>query len=102
MDAQDALAVAMAPLRARYVEGARARLAVIEAAADALALGAMTEAMREAALLEAHKLAGSMGTYGMWRGSAYAQDLELALDDNPEAGRLAPLLAGLAAELSRG
>lgn len=57
----------------------RERISVLEHAHAQLLAGALTEAERGAAEREAHKLAGSLGTFGFHDASAAAAALEAKL-----------------------
>lgn len=50
---------------------------------------------RERALLEAHRLAGSLGTFGLERGSELARRLEAGLEGGAATAALLPLAAEL-------
>ena len=58
-----------------------ARIETIERAVAALRAGALDAATAEAARREAHKLTGSLGTFGIPEGTERARALELALED---------------------
>lgn len=75
------MADAMARLWARFLPDIEQRVAVVEAAAQAAAAGALSEPERQAAHAAAHKLAGSLGTFGLQRGTELARQAELALAD---------------------
>ncbi len=62
------------------------RLTVLDRAAEAAANGQMESRLSEEALDEAHKLAGSLGTFGFPQGTEIARELEAGL----ELGTLAP------------
>jgi HPt (histidine-containing phosphotransfer) domain-containing protein len=83
-------------------DGAReriaARMAAIDAAVAALDGASLREEERAEAKGEAHKLAGSLGTFGVPDGSRAARDLELLLDDAPTPAD-APRATELASEL---
>jgi len=49
---------------------------VVAAAARASSAGALSEPQREAAHAAAHKLAGSLGTFGLHRGTELARQAE--------------------------
>ena len=55
------------------------RVVVLEQAAVALLEGALDGALREQAEREAHKLAGSLGTFGFAHGSRLAGEMERLL-----------------------
>lgn len=52
------------------------RVATVEGAVDAVAGGTLDHALRASAEREAHKLAGSLGTFGLQRGTELARELE--------------------------
>jgi HPt (histidine-containing phosphotransfer) domain-containing protein len=54
------------------------RVATLESAAQASAAGNMTQEHREAAHSAAHKLAGSLGTFSLPRGTELAREFEQA------------------------
>ena len=66
----------MAESWARFEGLIRQRLEAIELAADAVSRGELTEDLRQTAAAEAHKLAGSLGTFGLDAGSKVARVLE--------------------------
>jgi HPt (histidine-containing phosphotransfer) domain-containing protein len=56
------------------------RLTVLDRAAEAAQNGGLGVALCEEAAGEAHKLAGSLGTFGFPRGTEIARELELGLE----------------------
>ena len=58
------------------------RLATIERAVEALERGVLTESDRADAHRTAHKLAGSLGSFGVHAGSTAARTLETAFQDD--------------------
>lgn len=79
------------------------RLSPIEAAVCGLASGSFTAADLKAAEDAAHKLAGSLGTFGMPDGSLVARDLEVLLQEaSPDLSRVEALTRELEAILTRG
>jgi HPt (histidine-containing phosphotransfer) domain-containing protein len=83
------------------------RLAAVEAAATALRKATLTPEVRQKAVLEAHRLAGSLGTFGLQDGTKVAREIEHLLNEegllSPEAPhRLMELAAALRAELEKG
>ncbi|MFB2921400.1 response regulator [Aerosakkonema funiforme] len=52
------------------------RIAVLEQASEALLAGTLNDRLREQAIREAHKLAGSLGTFGFVKGSSIAREIE--------------------------
>lgn len=80
------------------------RLVVLDEAAAALAGGRLDTDGRRAAFREAHKLAGSLGTFGFGVGSQLAREIEQMLNgESPlgeaDATRLSTLLRALRNEL---
>ena len=65
-----------------------ARLDAVDAAGAALLAGSLGDETRAAAMVAAHKLAGSLGTFGLPDGSALATELEVML----RAPELPPVL----------
>ncbi|HEY9851715.1 MAG TPA: response regulator [Leptolyngbyaceae cyanobacterium] len=53
-----------------------ARLVALEQASAALLIGNLPEELRQEAIREAHKLAGSLGTFGFAEGSSIAREVE--------------------------
>jgi len=98
--ADAALSQAMDGLWARFLPEIKARVAVLEAAAQAAGEGKLTAKQREAARAAAHKLAGVLGTFGLTRGTVLARELELAFARESSPGHDAGAkLAGIAAQL---
>jgi HPt (histidine-containing phosphotransfer) domain-containing protein len=99
-DAGAALSQAIDSLWERFLPDIRERVAVLEAAAEAVAERKLSGKQREAAQAAAHKLAGVLGTFGLTRGTVLARELELTFaresSPNPDASAN---LAEIAAEL---
>ena len=70
---------ALAQIWERHHAAVLAQVGAIEAAVVALTRGELDEARRERATREAHKLAGSLGTFGLARASERSRELELLL-----------------------
>ena len=84
----------------KYLPTIRARLDSIQAAVKASERGVLSRRMRENATHDAHKLAGSLGTFGVLNGSALATELEKLLSDgNAQAARLTALFKLLKQEI---
>jgi HPt (histidine-containing phosphotransfer) domain-containing protein len=102
MDArpQPDLAQALELLWQRFLPQMLERVAVLETAAAACASGKLSAALTRAAHHAAHKLAGSLGSFNLTRGSVLAHELEMLYSaaDQPDAIQ-APQLASLATEL---
>jgi len=67
---------AMDRLWVRFLPEIRARVAILEAAAEAVAAQNLTLSDQEAAKAAAHKLAGVLGTFNLARGTDLARELE--------------------------
>ena len=97
---ETALSQAIDRLWVRFLPEIKERIAVLQAAAEALAAGALTASRREAAYAAAHKLAGVLGTFGLTRGTVLARELEINFSrkdgPDPASGKR---LTGIAAEL---
>jgi len=92
--AADATRKLLASLWQKNLPMLRERLALLEAAAQAAEAGTLTEEQRHEAGSTAHKLAGSLGTFGYPRGTELARALEHRFDsDQPLKG------AGLAGQV---
>jgi len=83
------------------------RLSAVETAANALRRATLTPEIRQKAVLEAHRLAGSLGMFGLEEGTRVAREIEHLLSENavlaPEAPhRLVELSAALRRELEKG
>lgn len=91
------IAAALERLWVRFLPEIRARVEILEAAALALAGGGLSSAQREAAASAAHKLAGTLGTFSLARGTGVARELELLYsgDDGPSAETAAQMAAEL-------
>jgi HPt (histidine-containing phosphotransfer) domain-containing protein len=83
------------------------RMATVEAAVTGMKQGALNPDIRQKAVLEAHRLAGSLGMFGLAEGTRLAREIEHLLDESaariPDTPRrLAELAAGLRHELEKG
>jgi diguanylate cyclase (GGDEF)-like protein len=86
--------------------GISSQVDILEDAVASLLEGSLPDDLREKARGNAHKLAGSVGTFGFAEGSALARETELifqndALLDDAKVFRLAELVVQLRTELSR-
>src|SRR5712675_1823252 len=63
----------------KYLPEMLARWDVIHSAIEALSHGKLTDALRNEAAQAAHKLAGSLGTFGLQQGTLAAQEIERLL-----------------------
>jgi diguanylate cyclase (GGDEF)-like protein len=101
-----ALAGALAGAWERFRETVLGRVQVLEEAVVALLEGRLDEETRRRAEREAHKLAGSVGTFGFAEGSRIARYLEQALAghaplEQADALRLSERVVALRRELER-
>ncbi len=81
------------------------RLGVLEKAVVSMARGHLGPENAREASSEAHRLVGSLGTFGLSRGATLARELEHGLGEGRsvnQAGPLAQALVGLRHELGRG
>lgn len=81
------------------------RVALLEHAAQALLAGELDEPLRQQAIQVAHKLAGSLGTFGFPHGSTVAREIEqrFAADSalrHEEAVHVSEMVAALRSALS--
>lgn len=76
MDKSDAIARTLDAMWARFLPDIRERVSVLDSAAAALSNGAFTEDLRAAAQSAGHKLAGTLGTFGLQRGTDLAREIE--------------------------
>ena len=81
------------------------RVAVVESAATALLSGPIDDLLRKKAEGEAHKLAGSLGSFGFADGSRDAREIEVILQSGSlgetQILRLSELVVNLHAQLER-
>jgi|HubBroStandDraft_1064217.scaffolds.fasta_scaffold17014_2 HPt (histidine-containing phosphotransfer) domain-containing protein len=73
---ENEIAAALDRLWTRFLPEIRARVEILESAAQALANGELATAQRQQAAGAAHKLAGTLGTFGLARGTVVARKLE--------------------------
>ncbi len=81
----------MARLWAKFLPEIERRVASLEAAAGAMQDGSLTAEQQAVAHADAHKLAGSLGTFGLQRGTELAREGELMLADTATANDSAAL-----------
>ncbi len=94
------LTAAINLLWARFLPDILERVAVLEAAAAAFAADTLTIPQHEAASDAAHKLAGSLGTFNLTRGTVLARELEVMYSrENGPDPALGQQLISIAAEL---
>jgi len=83
------------------------RMATVETAVVGVRRATLTPEIRQKAVLEAHRLAGSLGMFGLPEGTRLAREIEQLLDETAALAldtsrRLAELAAGLRRELEKG
>jgi diguanylate cyclase (GGDEF)-like protein len=93
-------------LWAKHLPGVLEQVGVVERAVAELIAGSLEESTRRDAHREAHKLAGSLGTFGFWKASELAREIELALEEGRNAGpgavpALAQAVVGIRADIER-
>jgi HPt (histidine-containing phosphotransfer) domain-containing protein len=94
------IAEALNQMWVKFLPDIEQRVAVLEFAAAAISEGALTAELREEAAAAAHKLAGSLGTFGLDEGTALARDAEsLYSRDNLSGPRLDERATALAVQL---
>jgi HPt (histidine-containing phosphotransfer) domain-containing protein len=90
----------LAAIQARFGRAAEARVRVLERAARALMEGRLDTELRDRGAGEAHKLAGSLGMFGVSEGSRLAAEIEAALSSGlPLSGQDGDDLRQLVREL---
>lgn len=96
---QPDLTTALAGLWTRFLPEIRDRVSILESAVRSLGSGSLTGEEREAAHSAAHKLAGTLGTFGLEQGTVLARELELAF--SAESASASPERLGAAAAALR-
>ena len=103
MDQKKEIEIAIAALWEKHKETISLRLVSIEQAAAAFSEEALQDELRVQAQGAAHKLAGSLGTFGLHQGSRLAKEAEellAAKSSSPgDAERLSAIAAALRQEL---
>ncbi len=102
--AEAEVAAVLVKVWSRRRAGVLEQVALLEGAAGDLGRGTLTDAERYAAAGAAHKLAGSLGMFGLADGSVRAREAELLLradgqPDATDAPRLRELVAALRAQV---
>jgi CheY-like chemotaxis protein/HPt (histidine-containing phosphotransfer) domain-containing protein len=93
---ENEVAAGLSVVWAGHFEAQERRVATQEQAVVALLAGSLDAAAREAAARDAHKLAGSLGTFGLDEGSSLAGQIEEAwLAEHQEMASLATTVAAL-------
>jgi HPt (histidine-containing phosphotransfer) domain-containing protein len=68
----------------QFLPQMQGRLDKLEAGAQALASGTLSDALRHDAHDAAHKLAGVLGTFGLTKGTILAREAEIVYSGDPE------------------
>ena len=100
---QPDITVALDRLWQQFLPQIEQRVAAVEAAAQALAAGKLSDDQREGAKSAAHKLAGVLGTFGLTKGTVLAREAEMLCmgDADPaSAAQLEEIAAQLRAMIS--
>jgi CheY-like chemotaxis protein/HPt (histidine-containing phosphotransfer) domain-containing protein len=93
---------AAAQVWAEYRNVILERMSAIDTAVTALRRAKLTDEIRQKAVLEAHRLAGSLGMFGLMEGTRLAREIEHLFGDQASIGPGTPhKLNDLAAELRR-
>ena len=74
---QAALALALDRLWKQFLPQNEERVAMLEAANEAIAAGKLSDHQRTDANAAAHKLAGTLGTFGLTKGTILAREAEI-------------------------
>jgi HPt (histidine-containing phosphotransfer) domain-containing protein len=74
---QPALTEALDRLWKQFLPQTEERVAILEAANEALAAGKLSDHQRIEANAAAHKLAGTLGTFGLTKGTILAREAEI-------------------------
>ena len=80
------VSAALERLWVRFLPETRSRIEILETAAQSLATGSLSSDQRNSASSAAHKLAGTLGTFGLANGTALARQLEHLYAEDPGAG----------------
>jgi HPt (histidine-containing phosphotransfer) domain-containing protein len=82
---QHEMGAALDRLWAQFSPLMQERVAVLEEAAAAFGANQLSEAQQRAANVAAHKLAGSLGSFGLTRGTVLARELEITYSQENSA-----------------
>ncbi len=95
-----AIAEVLEKMWARYLPDILERVRALQQASAALTSGTLSPTACKAAESAAHKLAGTLGTFALPRGTELARELEQAFadEDGPDAAS-APRIASVVSEL---
>jgi HPt (histidine-containing phosphotransfer) domain-containing protein len=81
---RNALEDAMSRMWAQFLPDMNERVDALEQAAQALVSGSCTPELLQAAYMEAHKLSGVLGTFGLMEGTEVAREAELIYHEGAE------------------
>ena len=96
MTTNPGMADALARLWTKFLPEIYRRLVVVESAGQATHAGALSDELREDAHQAAHKLAGTLGTFGLHRGTELARNVEHILEGDTPLARSSELTAWIA------
>jgi HPt (histidine-containing phosphotransfer) domain-containing protein len=98
---QEAIAKILDAMWEKFISDIRDRVSSLDAAASAAAAGKLNEELRAAAQSAAHKLAGTLGTFGLGLGTELARELEVRYTRSDIAVGEAAVLKDAAKQLRR-
>jgi len=99
-DSQSALTAALDRLWTQFLPQMQARVELLQAIAQTVAMQKLSDEQKQTASAAAHKLAGVLGTFGLSSGTELARELELIYSRADCPGpELAEKLASSAREL---
>jgi HPt (histidine-containing phosphotransfer) domain-containing protein len=99
---QASLAAALDQMWSRFLPQILERWALVQAGAEAYAEGRLKDDQKEAARDAAHKLAGSLGTFGQASGTVVARELETLISGLGDSNRdLSERLLRLSSDLRK-
>ena len=101
---ESSLSDAIAKVWERFRSSISDRITILDRTNVALSLGQLSDELRQQASQEAHKLVGSLGTFGLAEGSRLAREMENLLQSDPkpdQVPQLCNLVATLREELER-
>ena len=79
------MAEALARIWTKFLPDLEQRVTILEEAAQALAAGSLNKEQRASAHAAAHKLAGTLGTFGLHRGTDLARQAKLGFAEENAA-----------------
>ena len=96
---QPLLSEALDRLWNQFLPQTEERVATLEDANDALAAGKLSDHLRTEANAAAHKLAGTLGTFGLTRGTILAREAEILYSGGETDPAALPRLREIAEQL---